>query len=93
MKGRVSSGCGGTDSRDPECLGANGSTLMPPTIYKSPHPRESPHHFRTVVQVTGFPIMICNNPIRVVHNLTPELFAELAGQEAGLGGEWVHGFS
>ncbi len=74
-------------------MGADGCTLMPPMIYKSPLPRESPHHFRTVVQATGLPIMICNNPIRLGHNLTPELFAELAGQEAGLGGEWVHAFS
>ncbi len=68
-------------------MGADGCTLMPPMIYKSPP------HFRPVAHGTGLPIMICNNPIRLGHNLTPELFAELAGQEAGLGGEWVHAFS
>ncbi len=83
--GRVSSGCGATDSLDMERLGADGCTLMPPMIYRSPDPRESLHQFRAGAKVTGLPIMICNNPIRQGHDLTPELFAELAAHEAGLG--------
>lgn len=67
-------------ARSLEQLGADGFMLMPPMIYKSPDPRESLHHFRTVAQATGLPIMIYNNPISYGHDLTPELFAELADQ-------------
>jgi 4-hydroxy-tetrahydrodipicolinate synthase len=68
-------------ARDLERLGADGFMLMPPMIYKSPDARESLHHFRTVAQATGLPIMIYNNPISYGHDLTPELFAELADQK------------
>ena len=67
-------------ARSLEQLGADGFMLMPPMIYKSPDPRESLHHFRTVAQATGLPIMIYNNPISYGHDVTPELFAELADQ-------------
>jgi 4-hydroxy-tetrahydrodipicolinate synthase len=67
-------------ARDAEGLGADGLMLMPPMIYKSPDPRESLHHFRTVARSTGLPIMIYNNPISYGHDITPELFAELASQ-------------
>ncbi|MDB6131915.1 MAG: Dihydrodipicolinate synthetase [Verrucomicrobiales bacterium] len=66
--------------RDSEKLGADGFMLMPPMIYKSPDPRESLAHFRTVARATGLPIMIYNNPISYGHDITPELFAELADQ-------------
>lgn len=66
--------------RDCEKLGADGFMLMPPMIYKSPDVRESLTHFRTVAQATGLPIMIYNNPISYGHDITPELFAELADQ-------------
>lgn len=64
--------------KDCEKLGADGFMLMPPMIYKSPDPRESLAHFRTVAQATGLPIMIYNNPISYGHDITPELFAALA---------------
>ena len=64
--------------RDCEKLGADGFMLMPPMVYKSPDPRESLYHFLTVAQATGLPIMIYNNPISYGHDITPELFAELA---------------
>ncbi len=66
--------------QDLERLGADGFMLMPPMIYKSPDPRESVHHFRTVARATGLPIMLYNNPISYGHDITPELFAELADQ-------------
>lgn len=66
--------------RDGEAAGADGFMLMPPMVYKSPDPRESLHHFRTVARATGRPIMIYNNPLSYGHDLTPELFAELADQ-------------
>jgi 1-pyrroline-4-hydroxy-2-carboxylate deaminase len=64
--------------RDCEKLGLDGVMLMPPMIYKSPDPQESLYHFRTVAKSTGLPIMIYNNPISYGHDITPELFAELA---------------
>jgi 1-pyrroline-4-hydroxy-2-carboxylate deaminase len=67
--------------RDGESLGVSGFMLMPPMVYKSPDPRESLNHFRTVARATGLPIMIYNNPISYGHDLTPELFEELAEQE------------
>jgi 4-hydroxy-tetrahydrodipicolinate synthase len=66
--------------RDCEASGADGFMLMPPMIYRSPDPRESLFHFHTVARATGLPIMIYNNPISYGHDLTPELFAELADQ-------------
>lgn len=68
-------------ARDCEKLGLDGIMLMPPMIYKSPDARESLHHFRTVAKATGLPIMIYNNPISYGHDITPELFAELADQK------------
>ena len=65
-------------AEDAEKLGADGLMLMPPMVYKSPDTRESLHHFRTVAKSTGLPIMIYNNPISYGHDITPELFAELA---------------
>ncbi|MCW5556687.1 MAG: dihydrodipicolinate synthase family protein [Verrucomicrobiae bacterium] len=67
--------------RDGEALGLEGFMLMPPMIYRSPDPRESLHHFRTVARATGLPIMIYNNPISYGHDITPELFARLADQK------------
>jgi dihydrodipicolinate synthase/N-acetylneuraminate lyase len=67
--------------KDGEKLGLDGFMLMPPMIYKSPDPRESLQHFRTVARATGLPIMIYNNPISYGHDVTPELFAELANQK------------
>lgn len=66
---------------DLEKLGVDGFMLMPPMIYKSPDPRESLHHFRTVAKATGLPIMIYNNPLSYGHDITPELFAQLAPQK------------
>ena len=67
--------------RDCERIGLNGFMLMPPMIYKSPDPRESLAHFRTVARSTGLPIMIYNNPISYGHDVTPELFDELSDQK------------
>jgi 1-pyrroline-4-hydroxy-2-carboxylate deaminase len=67
--------------RDCERFGVSGFMLMPPMVYRSPDPRESLEHFRTVAQGTSLPIMIYNNPISYGHDVTPELFEELAGQK------------
>lgn len=67
--------------RDATRLGADGFMLMPPMIYRSPDPRETLYHFRTVARATDRPLMIYNNPLSYGHDLTPELFAELADQK------------
>jgi 1-pyrroline-4-hydroxy-2-carboxylate deaminase len=64
--------------RDGERLGADGFMLMPPMVYKSPDARETLAHFRAVARATGLPIMIYNNPLSYGHDITPEMFAELA---------------
>jgi len=64
--------------RDGEKLGLDGFMLMPPMIYKSPDAAESIFHLRTVAKATGLPIMIYNNPISYGHDVTPEMFAQLA---------------
>ena len=64
--------------RDCEALGAGGFMLMPAMVYKSPEPRETMAHFRTVAAATGLPIMIYNNPISYGNDITPAMFAELA---------------
>ena len=68
-------------ARDCERLGLDGFMLMPPMVYKSPDPRESIAHLRSVARATGLPIMIYNNPISYGHDITPELFTELADQK------------
>ena len=66
--------------RDIERLGADGCMLMPAMLYKG-DAREILTHFRTTAQATGLPIMIYNNPISYANDITPQLFAELAGQK------------
>src|ERR1051325_2712693 len=65
--------------RDVEHLGANGCMLMPAMLYRG-DPSETMAHFRTTAKATGLPIMIYNNPISYANDITPEMFAELAGQ-------------
>ena len=65
-------------ARDVEKLGADGLMLLPGMLYKG-DPRETLAHFRTVAKGTGLPIMIYNNPISYANDVTPAMFAELAG--------------
>ena len=67
-------------ARDCEGLGVDGFMVMPPMVYKSPDPRESLAHLLAVARATGLPVMVYNNPISYGHDITPELFARLAGQ-------------
>ncbi len=64
--------------RDGERLGLDGFMLMPAMIYKTPDPRETMAHFRSVARATGLPIMIYNNPISYGNDITAEMFAQLA---------------
>ena len=64
--------------RDGERLGLDGFMRMPAMIYKTPDPRETMAHFRSVARATGLPIMIYNNPISYGNDITAEMFAQLA---------------
>ena len=65
-------------ARDMERLGADGIMLLPGMLYKGDR-NETLTFFRTVGKSTGLPIMIYNNPISYANDVTPAMFAELAG--------------
>ena len=65
--------------RELEALGVDGAMLMPAMLYKG-DPRETLTHFRTAARSTGLPLMIYNNPLSYANDITPAMFAELAGQ-------------
>jgi len=65
---------------DVEKLGVDGLMVLPAMIYKS-DARETLAHFRTVARASRLPIMIYNNPISYGVDVTPEMFAELAGEK------------
>lgn len=64
--------------RDCEKLGASGFMIMPAMVYKA-DTTEAMHHFRSVGAATGLPWMLYNNPVGYPVDITPQLFAELAG--------------
>jgi 4-hydroxy-tetrahydrodipicolinate synthase len=66
--------------RDVGKLGADGVMLMPAMLYKGDR-RETMNHFLTVARSTDLPIMVYNNPISYANDVTPGMFAELAGQK------------
>src|SRR5437899_3603012 len=63
---------------DLENLGVDGFMLMPAMLYRG-DPRETLAHFCTTARATGLTIMIYNNPISYANDITPEMFAHLAG--------------
>jgi 4-hydroxy-tetrahydrodipicolinate synthase len=64
-------------ARDAEKSGIDGLMLLPAMIYKS-NRRETLHHYRTVAQATGLPIMVYNNPVSYGVDISVEMFHELA---------------
>jgi len=64
-------------ARDAEKAGIDGLMVLPAMIYKS-NRRETLHHYRTVAQATGLPIMVYNNPISYGVDISVEMFGELA---------------
>ena len=64
-------------ARDAEKTGIDGLMLLPAMVYKS-NRRETLHHFRTVAQATGLPIMVYNNPVSYGVDVTVDMFGELA---------------
>lgn len=62
-----------------EKAGVDGLMVLPGMVYKS-DPRETMHHFRTVAQASGLPIMCYNNPVSYGVDISPEMFDELADE-------------
>ena len=64
-------------SRQAEALGADGVMIIPP-FYSTPTEDELFHHYRTVSDAIGMPIMIYNNPAVANVDMRPPLVARLA---------------
>ncbi|HVY15197.1 MAG TPA: 4-hydroxy-tetrahydrodipicolinate synthase [Rhodopila sp.] len=64
-------------SREAEALGADGVMIIPP-FYCTPTEDELYHHYKTVSDAIGIPIMVYNNPAVTNVDLTPEIVARLA---------------
>jgi 4-hydroxy-tetrahydrodipicolinate synthase len=64
-------------SRRAEALGADGVMIIPP-FYSTPTDDELFHHYRTVSDAIGIPIMIYNNPATANVDLKPPLVSRLA---------------
>jgi len=68
-------------SREAEALGADGVMIIPP-FYSTPTEDELYHHYKTVADAIGIPIMVYNNPATANVDLRPPLVARLAEIEA-----------
>ena len=64
-------------SRRAEAQGADGVMIIPP-FYSTPTDAEILHHYRTVSNAIGLPIMVYNNPAVANVDLRPPLVARLA---------------
>src|SRR3984885_13812920 len=77
-------GTGAEDTREvvrlsqrAETQGADG-VIIPPPFYSTPTDAEIVHHYSTVADAIGLPIMIYNNPAVANVDLRPRLIARLA---------------
>ena len=65
--------------RDAEHIGLDGLMVLPAMVYV-PTPAELEHHFRTVAQASGLPVMLYNNPHGSgLRAYTPSAFAPCRG--------------
>jgi 4-hydroxy-tetrahydrodipicolinate synthase len=64
-------------SREAEALGADGVMIIPP-FYSTPSEDELYHHYKTVAEAIGIPIMVYNNPAVTNVDLTPRILARIA---------------
>ncbi|WP_206995031.1 dihydrodipicolinate synthase family protein [Trinickia mobilis] len=60
--------------------GASGYMVLPGLRYLSDR-RETLHHFRTIADASALPLMIYNNPLAYGVDMTPDMFAEIAGEK------------
>lgn len=64
-------------SREAEAMGADGVMIIPP-FYCTPTHDELYHHYKTVAEGIGIPIMVYNNPATANVDLTPDIVARIA---------------
>jgi 4-hydroxy-tetrahydrodipicolinate synthase len=64
-------------SREAEALGADGVMIIPP-FYSVPTEDELYHHYKTVADAIGIPIMVYNNPATANVDLLPATLARLS---------------
>jgi 4-hydroxy-tetrahydrodipicolinate synthase len=68
-------------AREAEKAGASGLMVLPAMIYRS-DPAETIAHFRSVARASRLPVLCYNNPVAYGVDVTPEMFADLADEEA-----------
>ena len=64
-------------SKEAEALGADGVMIIPP-FYSVPTEDELFHHYKTVAEAIGIPIMVYNNPATANVDLLPATLARLS---------------
>jgi 4-hydroxy-tetrahydrodipicolinate synthase len=64
-------------SREAESMGADGVMIIPP-FYSTPTEDELYHHYKTVADGIGIPIMVYNNPVTANVDMKPPLVARIA---------------
>ncbi|WP_137125168.1 dihydrodipicolinate synthase family protein [Roseomonas sp. HF4] len=64
-------------SKEAEAQGADGVMIIPP-FYSVPTLPELMHHYDTVAQAIGIPIMVYNNPATANVDMTPAMLAEIS---------------
>jgi 4-hydroxy-tetrahydrodipicolinate synthase len=64
-------------SKEAEALGADGVMIIPP-FYSVPTEDELFHHYATIAEAIGLPIMVYNNPATANVDLTPPILARLS---------------
>ncbi len=64
-------------SREAEALGADGVMIIPP-FYAVPTEDELFHHYKTVSDAIGIPVMVYNNPATANVDMRPETLARLS---------------
>ena len=64
-------------SRQAEALGADGVMVIPP-FYATPTDDELVHHYRTIGEAIGIPVMVYNNPATANVDIKPALVARIA---------------
>lgn len=67
-----------------ETSGAYGLMVLPAMRYISDR-RETMTHFRTVASASRLPIIVYNNPVAYIVDVTPDMFAEMADEPKFVG--------
>ena len=60
-------------------IGVDGLMVLPAMAYRSDR-RETIQHFRTIARATDLPVMIYNNPVSYMVDITPDMLQELSDE-------------